>query len=312
MKLKRNESELKNAIRDQLLYITNSCFLYDKGCFAEAIRIAGALNILLEQRRGSDGLLRVIDFNFKLLSTVPNTQRISTDKLIVTRCKDLSKIKSESDSNKLFLTFIEDLNDWHLQAFDYKGNKISCLIKELPSNLEKLGLLSNNQKILIQNYILTYEDVDINNQKKEVIINHLDALLGYRRNYATGFYFPMIAKKNFYEHVPKLDTTDYKKYLNITDWLNETIFVISDETYQNHILTREELIISARDQDGGGHFDIKLKIANYYQSKYGQTLGILDGEEITTKNFHLIMLRQLGFEILNSPSVSNYISNKND
>jgi hypothetical protein len=308
MKLERDEGEIKNAISDQLLYITNSCFLYDKGCFAEAIRISGALNVLLENRQKSDGLLRGINFDFNLLSTVPDVGSIPIEKVVATRCKDLTKIKSESDSNKYFLTFIEDLNDWHIQAFDHKGNKISCLVGDLQNRLRELDLLANNQQILVPGCIRAYnEEDDFKNQRKEFIINHLDALLGYRSNYATGLYFPMIDKKTILEHIPKLDTAIYKKYLNIVDWLNEIIFAIPDEKRHNHTLTREQLIKSARDQDGGGHFDIKLDVASYYQSKYGQTLGKLDGEKITTKNFHLIMLRQLGYEILNSPSIRNYI-----
>ena len=61
MKLNRKNlgDEIKDAIRNQVTFLSNSCFLYDKGCHEEAIRIANSLNVLLESRsRGSKGIAK--------------------------------------------------------------------------------------------------------------------------------------------------------------------------------------------------------------------------------------------------------------
>lgn len=308
----RKENESKNAIRDQLVYIKNSCSLFDQGYLAEAIRIAGALSVLLEKRRKTVGLLINKNFNFRLLSSVPDVQKIPIDNLIVKKCQDLLKIKVESDKNKYFLTYVADIKSWYLQAFDYRGNEVSCLIDDLPISLKKLGLVNENSYIPLPKYIKAYNENDnFNIQRKELIVNHLNFLLGHKKNLASGFYFPMVDKKNFYDHIPKLNKTSDIKYLDLSDWLSEIIFAIPDDKRQNHTLTRKELIDSARDQDGGGHFDVKLDVISYCLSKYGQVLAKDDDKEISTKNFHLIMLRQLGFEILNSQSIQDYLQENN-
>ncbi len=76
-------NKLKHAIKDQLIYIKSSCDLFGAGCKAEAIRIAAALNVLLEDRSSSKGILRRIEeYTFLLLSTVPKVEKIDSNMLL--------------------------------------------------------------------------------------------------------------------------------------------------------------------------------------------------------------------------------------
>lgn len=307
---KRSEVEIKNAIRDQLIYIQNSCDLFDGGCQAEAIRIAASINILLENRKRSSGILIKIDRDFKLLSTVPDVESVDLDKLITLQKQNITEAKEEIKKlkenikkyNQLLLIYILDSKEWYLFAFDSNKKELFCPIAALA---EQLNI--KNLNLMVDKWINVYtnDNHSLNDYGKKIAITHLSKLLGHENTYVSSLYFPMIRNLQGRDQ-PILDSFK-KKYINIVKWLDEIIFCIMDEEHKSHILRRKELIHSARDQDGGGHFDLKLKVISYYKSKMGEKIGEQNGKDITTKNFHLIMLRQLGYEILNSPSINEYI-----
>ena len=311
--MERNEYEIKQAIKDQLIYIKNSCDLYDAGCKAEAIRIATAINTLVINRKKADsrGILRKINYPFKLLSTVPEAKTIDQDKLVVLKkqtleeaCKLFELRKNQARQNIIFfLIYILNESRWYIFAYDNSGNEISCPLPELP---EQLGI--KVKKIAINKWVEIYSNKnhDINDIGKRIIYNHLSHLLNYNINYVGGLYLPMITNVQN-KDVPLLSNS-LIKYIDLDQWENEIIFCLSDKDRGEHILTREKLIKSARDQDGGAHYDIKLDVISYYKSKYGEVLYRRNGADVTTGNFHLIMLRQLGYEILNSPSIMDYIA----
>ncbi len=317
----REEEEIKRAISDQLTFIANSCDLFDKGCRAEAIRISAAINILLESRKKeSKGLLRRQDYPFKILSTVPDSTDMNIDRLIVSikenfheAEKDFEKFKSTMKINEKFmLTFILELKAWYLFTFDCHGTEISCPLKEL----KKHTIFKNdkNGNLTIMNWINSCSDKyhNISDEGKIGIIKNLNFLLYQNKCiYLPDEYSPMlmyiIGSK---VHRPS-DWFD-KKYIGIDQWYDETIFITTDESKERYILTRKLLIESARDKDGGGHFDKQLSNDGYYNSKKMRELPmIIDGEPMTIEHSNLIMLRQLGYEILNSPSIAQYLNKVN-
>lgn len=83
----------------------------------------------------------------------------------------------------------------------------------------------------------------------------------------------------------------------------------SYSSIKRHSLTKERLIKIARDKDGGAHLDKELnKVDGYILSKKGITLAkYKDGSKYTTENSHLCMLRQLGYEVLHSPDLFEFI-----
>ena len=100
-------------------------------------------------------------------------------------------------------------------------------------------------------------------------------------------------------------------FLDISyQWLNEIIFCLRNtSSTKKHILTRKMLLETARDKDGGAHVDKKLNdVPEYVLSKIGVELGDFgNGKKSTTKNYHFLMLRQLAYEILNSPDIPHFL-----
>lgn len=298
-------SEIRNAIRDQITFIKNSSHSYDNGCLAESIRIASALNVLLEERRnGSVGLLRSITNSIKIFSSVPDTIIADPNRVITSSVIQTSQVEDSVKSfaplnNKFLLIYSQEDKSWYVHGHTKNMIEITCAIGDLG---HKLGLKMMPR---VQFWIKKYSNnnSDINDIGKRIILQHLSILFGYEDKFASGLYFPMI-KTHFGKNMPTL-SYDIEKYLDQNTWLDEVIYAISDSDRQNHTLTRRELINSARDQDGGGHFDTRLDIMGYYKSKYGEVIGQQNGNDISTKNFHLIMLRQLGYEILKSPTITD-------
>lgn len=195
--MKRTQQEIKQAIEDQLTYIKNSCYFFDNNqCLVEGIRIAAALNVLVEIRRESKGLLHQFE-DLKLISTSPITEE-----------KELGQV-----------------------------------------------------------------------------------------------YCPLV---KFSEHCaePAFDSLNYPVWLCLDEWLKQTIYSDTDEQQTVRKICRHSLINTARDKDGGGHFDLKLSDKGYRLVKHGQTIAVgetLDEPtEYNTQGFHLYMLRQLAYEVLES------------
>jgi hypothetical protein len=286
-------NEIEKAIHDQITFIKNSCFLYDKGCQQEALRIAGALNVLFEKRKRSLVLLRVFPKNFKLLSTVPDAEEVDPERLVTLQIQSAITLRSELEKymetfrnhNKFSLIRVAESNKWYVYGFTQAGREIICLVNELPAQLDM-----KNMQTLIDFWISKYSDSNNNiaDVGKKNIIRIISVLFGYENKYVSGFHFPMI-KTILGKDYPQL-THGNGKYLFLDEWLDEIIYSISDRDHDDHVLTRRCLINSGRDQDGGGHFDIELDKKAYCKSKYGEKLAEINGKEIITKNYHLMML----------------------
>jgi hypothetical protein len=309
----RDPEECKNAIRDQFIFIKNSCDLFDTGCKPEGLRIAAALSVLLEVRREGKGLLRSIpDVNFKILSVVPDVLEVELDKLILSKLEKQSELANEINNhkdevklnNKILLIYVVEGELFHLFAINGRGEEISCSVADLKT-------IKKGCKPIIEGCItgcIRDNNWNISDIQKKIIIEHLSFLLDHNIKYISGTYLPLV--ENIYlVELQKLEASNFQE-LDIDLWLQQPIFCMSDEARKNHILTRDKLIFTARDKDGGGHFDPTLKDLSYSKSKYGEILALKEGDEeedITTEGFHLEMLRQLGYEILNSPSINEYI-----
>jgi hypothetical protein len=136
-------------------------------------------------------------------------------------------------------------------------------------------------------------------ERKEVITYKIANLLG-NGNYCPALFLP-------FEESNHLENS-IKRYVSLEDWLNEIIFcaIPDDKNTKRHILTRERLIKIVRDKDGGAHVDKHLDDVKYLLSKRGISIAEYPHKKITTKNHHLCMLRKLGYEILNSPDITEF------
>lgn len=299
----KNKVKIEEAIQNQILYIKNSCQLFDSNnCQIEAIRVATSIRILLKE------LLKGAIPDIKLMSTIPKVRKVNLDRLISTVCSNFIEVKNEIDKYRkailnegnFLLIYIKEKMDWYLYAVDSKGNEISCIISELSSNLH---CKVKHEKLLLTHIMKGYQE-KIDEIHQQTVIEHLDALLGYD-SYAPSLFFPMIKNTDFASSLPILGTDIYRM-IDVDEWENEIIFSITGSMdRQRHTLSRGELLWAARSHDGGAHFNFGAEI-NYRKAKYGEILGTYNGKDVTTKNYHLIMLRQLGHEVLSSPFVAAY------
>jgi len=91
--------------------------------------------------------------------------------------------------------------------------------------------------------------------------------------------------------------------LPFTEWWNQVVLVIDRQP-----ITRRSLVLAAADKDGGAHVDAAL-------TKEYEALIVNFGEIVTTyadgtearfavDNAHFMALRQIAYEILNSPDLA--------
>ncbi len=98
------------------------------------------------------------------------------------------------------------------------------------------------------------------------------------------------------------DCTGIVRQLSIEDWWNQVVF-ISGSTQA----TRKSLVLTAADRDGGAHVDSKLS-AEYEALMTTGERGWFhypgeDGAFRPIMDSHLMYIRQMGFELLNSPDL---------
>jgi hypothetical protein len=106
-----------------------------------------------------------------------------------------------------------------------------------------------------------------------------------------------------YDYYPPLGDCYSKRYFLVKKWWEHPVMVIN----KNYI-SRKAIVLGAANQDGGAHVDFELN------DNYGPiTLPGISGSIVFQHNgidyerplfdTHLISLRQMGYEILSSPSI---------
>jgi hypothetical protein len=103
----------------------------------------------------------------------------------------------------------------------------------------------------------------------------------------------------------KLSSERIKGQIPIVDWWQQAVYILGSVR-----LTRRTLTLGAADKDGGAHVDATL--TPEYESLTNATgkgfFNIVDApgsaqSPIPITNAHLVYLRQIGFEVLNSPEL---------
>lgn len=111
------------------------------------------------------------------------------------------------------------------------------------------------------------------------------------------------------EYVPKLHV-DYERPVPFnTWWWNEIVYLANPMRSK---INRRDLVLGAANQDGGAHVDSVLE-PRYEKVLQGLGWAMTvhpDGEpseHIPCKHGHLAALRQMGYEVLNSPDLLGLI-----
>ncbi|WP_347251891.1 hypothetical protein [Legionella sp.] len=215
----RTTDENKQAARDQLAFIQNSSSLFDNGHEIEALRISTCINILLNDGKNK-GLLQKLNFKGSILSTVLCVNQINLDKLKINPCsslQDMDTLINKECSTNFNLYFIIPTKEWYLFTKDKNGVVIKCRIEELAKQLEP----TRQMKLVFESCLQSKNsDGNITDECKEIIVRHLDGILGFNE-LVPSLFFPMVSNKSVILNKGKIT-----RYISHIDWFNETIFAI--------------------------------------------------------------------------------------
>jgi hypothetical protein len=125
-----------------------------------------------------------------------------------------------------------------------------------------------------------------------------------------GAYWRMFAKDEHgyhYELAPKLGDTHYRAEMPASRWREQIVNIVTDETGK-HVYRRKDVIAEVANKDGGAHVANLIPEAHEVLTKPGGiikiTIGPEDGAvEVPIAGVHLAMLRQMAYEVLNSPAL---------
>lgn len=108
---------------------------------------------------------------------------------------------------------------------------------------------------------------------------------------------------------PFLADSLVREYISFERWWKKELIVRVGETN----FCRRSLILCAANKDGGAHVDAKLPNDYIEFSSFGEfSMNIIEpwpgcglpaGGKVTCNNMHLASLRQIGYEVLNSPQL---------
>ena len=100
---------------------------------------------------------------------------------------------------------------------------------------------------------------------------------------------------------PALDRARHRSFLTVEQWWQQVVHIFNDE------YSRRDVVLSAANQDGGAHVDPRpSEKTKGLRSGVGTlTTTTIDGETTTRDldNSHFYLVRQFGYEILQSPAL---------
>lgn len=106
------------------------------------------------------------------------------------------------------------------------------------------------------------------------------------------------------EYFPQLGNGPVNDYIPVSKWWNQVVVVLD----KKHRITRKNIVLAAANKDGGAHVDKKLS-AEYAALAQDGSVGSFvyeaqnSREEKPIESAHLVSLRQMGYELLNSPGL---------
>ena len=105
---------------------------------------------------------------------------------------------------------------------------------------------------------------------------------------------------------PRLDAGTTPEFVAVPEWWNRTIYVRAPQIR----LTRSRLVLLAADKDGGAHVDATLP-PEYIAVTLPGAAGFGSGPNgngmqlvLPFRDLHLVCLRQMAYEVLNSPALN--------
>lgn len=108
---------------------------------------------------------------------------------------------------------------------------------------------------------------------------------------------------------PNTDCTAIDRQLPVVEWWNQVVYILGGVR-----ATRKSLVLAATNKDGGAHVDSDLTTDYETLMTTGERGWFHYSPTNAQDNFqpvmdaHFVYLRQMGFELLNSPELLNLAS----
>jgi len=107
---------------------------------------------------------------------------------------------------------------------------------------------------------------------------------------------------------PTLDSGENADLVPISKWLDQIV----SSTLSNIRVTRRDIILGATNKHGGAHVDLKLSVPYQVacgESPTGYFRKVADSATHSPlEATHLVSLRQMGYELLNSPDILKLVA----
>jgi hypothetical protein len=102
-------------------------------------------------------------------------------------------------------------------------------------------------------------------------------------------------------YFPKLGGGMFSYELRAQDWWEQVVFILDESTW----VSRKDVVLVAANKDGGAHVDPSLTPFYVRLMKSGDLGYFVDerGRQAPISGHHFVALRQIGYEVLASPSL---------
>lgn len=111
-------------------------------------------------------------------------------------------------------------------------------------------------------------------------------------------------ENSYSTYIPQLGDGPISFFVPLSKWWNQVVMVLGGK----HRITRKNIVLAAANKDGGAHVDKELTVEYEALAKEGST-GHFECRyksktiEIPDSNAHMLTLRQMAYEVLNSPEL---------
>ncbi|HET7314512.1 hypothetical protein [Salinisphaera sp.] len=233
---------------------------------------------------------------------------VALENLISLRKNAISIVKHlNSESIKLYST-----------AGQFDGNKDNKFREESKAFLPKEKISGPENKIQFLDSTLITLGNTKQIKKQEDLRKNIDKIILYL-GLGTMAIGTRTGESSYSANLKDPSKKKTSRLLPIREWMDEIVLITNRKFY----VTREELIVVARNQDGGGHIAPKLKgnklkgaykelsknaaIGYFFKNKflhfYGNDHKRFGAEKVSIKGAHFIALRQMAHEVLHSPDI---------
>lgn len=109
------------------------------------------------------------------------------------------------------------------------------------------------------------------------------------------------------KYMPQLEKSKINEFITVNKWWNQVVLVLEGK----YRITRKMIALDAANKDGGAHVDAVLP-ARYKALSTPGAFGVFSNdvdEDRPVSESHLVTLRQMAYELINSPDLISILNN---